>query len=82
MSLYSPKFRINIPLISEGDAVKLETYKLLVLLLTYAAIKSYQYIETQSHMKRKRVINQEYNRLSEEKILINKALSEVSSLSE
>ncbi len=81
ISLYSPKFRVNLPLVSEGDAVKLECYKLMIFLVTYAAIKGYRYVQANNHVKRKRIINEEYNRLSEEKVLINKTLNEVATLS-
>lgn len=64
VSFYSPKFRVNIPLLSEGDAVKLESYKLMVFILAYALIKGYKYIDMKNHMNRKKIIHQEYNRLS------------------
>ncbi len=72
---------MNLPLISDGDAVKLECYKLIVFFVTYTAIKGYQYVQANNSVKRKRIINEEYNRLSEEKLLINKALNEVATLS-
>jgi hypothetical protein len=68
-------------LVSEGDAVKLECYKLMIFLVTYAAIKGYRYVQANNNVKRKRIINEEYNRLSEEKVLINKTLNEVATLS-
>ena len=68
-------------MVSEGDAVKLECYKLMIFLVTYAAIKGYRYVQANNNVKRKRIINEEYNRLSEEKVLINKTLNEVATLS-
>lgn len=71
---------MSIPFLSEGDAVRLESYKVVVFLVTYAAIKGYQYYEMKNHMNRKKIIHQEYNRLSEEKTAIYKAVNEVSAL--
>ncbi len=53
----------------------------MIFLVTYAAIKGYRYVQANNHVKRKRIINEEYNRLSEEKVLINKTLNEVATLS-
>ena len=56
VSLYSPKFRVSLPLISEGDAVTLETYKVAVFLSSFLIIKIVEYMSRQNKNLRKKII--------------------------
>ena len=63
ISLFSPKFRVNIPLVSEtslseGSAVRLEFYKLLIFMITYSSFKAYQKISASNHAQRKKTLAQ------------------------
>lgn len=67
INLITPKFRASFPILSHGDYVVLEAYKVSLFVSIYLIYNMYNYIKQKNKRFRERLAKESYNRISHEK---------------